>query len=190
MKTQTYAFFAAASMAVALTACGDGGKTYDISPIFPLSSDKCAKYNGDEQGSGITATCMVTEDECEKAAADWQGAMQSGGVDGARFPQAPQRSSSPASSMAPTPCSPAPAISGTAWTWPPLRRCAPASSLATATARRGASLASSEPGGLAPKAGFALRSSFRIATGWPAPWKAATQTRLSAQAKKSSCGPA
>jgi hypothetical protein len=67
-------------MALALAACGSGGKTYDISSIFPLSSDKSAKYNGEEHGSGITATCTVTKDECERAAADWKTAMQSGVV--------------------------------------------------------------------------------------------------------------
>jgi hypothetical protein len=72
---------AAVSMAVALTGCGGAGaKTYDISPIFPLSSGKCAKYGGAEQGSGITATCMVTKAECEKAAADWRKAMETGYV--------------------------------------------------------------------------------------------------------------
>lgn len=78
-----YALFAAASMAAALTGCGGGGKTYDISPIFPLSPDKCARYHGDEKGSGITANCMVTKAECEKAAADWRNAMQNGGVNDA-----------------------------------------------------------------------------------------------------------
>jgi hypothetical protein len=78
-------FFAAASMAAAVAGCGGGGKTYDISPIFPASDPaaKCAKYHGDLGGSGITATCMVTQSECEKAAADWRQAMQSGGVNDA-----------------------------------------------------------------------------------------------------------
>lgn len=66
------------------SACLGGGsgssKTYDISPIFPLSPDKCAKYDGDAEGSGIDARCWVTKDECEKAASDWRQAMQSGGV--------------------------------------------------------------------------------------------------------------
>lgn len=80
MKTRIFAFFMAAIVVVALAACGASGKTYDISPIFPLDSGKCAKYNGDEEGSGITATCMVSKGECEKAAADWEEAMQSGAV--------------------------------------------------------------------------------------------------------------
>ena len=84
MTTRILAFFAAASMAVALTGCGGAdAKTYDISPIFPLSSDKCARYGGDQKGSGFTATCMVTKAECEKAAADWRKAMESSGVNDA-----------------------------------------------------------------------------------------------------------
>lgn len=76
-----FGFFTAASIAVALTGCGGAeAKTYDIAPIFPLSSSKCAKYGGDEEGSGTTATCMVTKGECEKAAAEWRKAMESGGV--------------------------------------------------------------------------------------------------------------
>jgi hypothetical protein len=63
-----------------LAACGGGGKTYDIGPLFPLSPDKCAKYDGDQSGSGMTESCMVTKGECERAVADWQEAMQSGGV--------------------------------------------------------------------------------------------------------------
>jgi len=82
--TKILVLFAAASIAVALAGCGGAGaKTYDISPIFPLSSDKCAKYGGDQKGSGITATCMVTKAECEKAAADWRNAMASSGVNDA-----------------------------------------------------------------------------------------------------------
>ena len=65
----------------AVSGCGGGSaKAYDISPIFPLSSGKCARYGGHEEGSGVTATCMVTKGECEKAAADWKDAMQNGGV--------------------------------------------------------------------------------------------------------------
>ena len=81
MKIRIWALLAAAIMALALTGCGDAGaKTYDISPIFPLSSGKCAKYDGDQQGSGINATCMVSKNECERAAADWRKAMESGGL--------------------------------------------------------------------------------------------------------------
>jgi hypothetical protein len=80
MKIRILAFFAVASMAVALSACGGGGQTYDIAPIFPLDSGKCAKYNGDQEGSGPTETCMVSKDDCERASADWDAAMQSGAV--------------------------------------------------------------------------------------------------------------
>jgi len=73
----------AASLAVALGACGGSAKSYDIGPIFPLSADKCARYHGDQEGSGITATCMVTKEECERAAADWRETMQSRGVNDA-----------------------------------------------------------------------------------------------------------
>lgn len=84
MMTRIFACCAAASMAVALTACGGAdAKTYDISPIFPLSSDKCARYGGDQEGTGFTATCMVTKAECERAAADWREAMESSGVNDA-----------------------------------------------------------------------------------------------------------
>lgn len=80
MKIQFLAFFAVIGMAGALTACGGGGKTYDIAPIFPLDPDKCAKYDGEQQGSGVSESCLVTKDECERAAGDWANAMQSGGV--------------------------------------------------------------------------------------------------------------
>ena len=80
--TKTSAFFATAGMAAALTACGGRGKTYDIGPIFPASSpsEKCARYHGDLKGSGPFASCMVTKAECERAAADWNEAMQSSGI--------------------------------------------------------------------------------------------------------------
>ncbi len=83
--TRSLALLTAASAAALLAGCGGGGKTYDISPIFPASDPaaKCARYHGDLTGSGITATCMVTKDECEKAAADWRQAMASGGVNDA-----------------------------------------------------------------------------------------------------------
>lgn len=75
------AVFAAASMAMAVSGCGSAdARTYDISPIFPLSSGKCAQYDGVQQGSGIYATCMVTLAECERAAADWRTAMENAGV--------------------------------------------------------------------------------------------------------------
>lgn len=85
MTTRIVAFFSAASIAVASAGCGGGGKTYDISPIFPASDPtaKCARYHGDLHGSGITTTCTVTQAECEKAAADWRQAMETGGVNDA-----------------------------------------------------------------------------------------------------------
>ncbi len=60
-----------------LSGCGSS-KTYDIGVIFPASdpATKCAKYDGDLQGSGPLASCLVTKDECEKAAADWDQAMK------------------------------------------------------------------------------------------------------------------
>jgi hypothetical protein len=84
MKIKLVALFAVASIAAAVTGCGTSdAKTYDISPIFPLSSGKCTHYGGNQSGAGIGATCMVTKAECEQAAADWRGAMQSGGVNDA-----------------------------------------------------------------------------------------------------------
>lgn len=84
MMTRIIACFVAASMAAALTGCGSAdAKAYDISPIFPLSSGKCAQYGGHQGGSSITGTCMVTKAECEKAAADWRQAMAAGGVNDA-----------------------------------------------------------------------------------------------------------
>lgn len=77
MVNRIAAVVAATTIAVALSGCGNvSAKTYDISPIFPLSAGKCAQYNGDQKGSGITATCMVTKTECKKAAADWRKAME------------------------------------------------------------------------------------------------------------------
>lgn len=73
-----------AGIVLALTGCGSGdAKTFDIAPIFPASSDKCARYGGEERGSGLQSSCMVTKSECEKAAADWRNAMSSSGVNDA-----------------------------------------------------------------------------------------------------------
>jgi hypothetical protein len=78
------AFLAMASLAAALTGCGgSNAKAYDIGPVFPLDANKCARYDGDQKGSGPTASCMVTKAECEKAAADWRQALQSSGVNDA-----------------------------------------------------------------------------------------------------------
>jgi hypothetical protein len=85
MRLRFLALIAVAITAAALTACGGGGKTYDIGPIFPLTANKCAKYHGEEGGSGITETCMVSKDECERAAADWTEAMEGGGVEAVEF---------------------------------------------------------------------------------------------------------
>jgi hypothetical protein len=74
---------AAATMALAIGGCGGSGKSYDIGPIFPLSNDKCARYHGDEKGSGPTASCMVDKSNCEQAASDWHDSMQSSGVNDA-----------------------------------------------------------------------------------------------------------
>ncbi|TQS43440.1 hypothetical protein [Cryptosporangium phraense] len=58
-----------------LTACGtQDDRKYDISPIFPLSPNKCEKYDGKSDGPG--GACWVTKSECEKAASDWRKAMQ------------------------------------------------------------------------------------------------------------------
>jgi hypothetical protein len=84
VMNRVFALFAAAGVVVALAGCGGGGaKAYNIAPIFPLSSDKCARYGGAPKGSGITASCMVTKAECEKAAADWRSAMQNSDVNDA-----------------------------------------------------------------------------------------------------------
>jgi hypothetical protein len=83
MMTRFIACCCAAASLTALSGCGDTAKGYDISPIFPLSSGKCARYGGSQEGSGFAAKCMVTKSECEKAAADWRAAMQSGGVNDA-----------------------------------------------------------------------------------------------------------
>ncbi|MHB8242589.1 MAG: hypothetical protein ACYDHN_11410 [Solirubrobacteraceae bacterium] len=80
MRIRVYTFLAAASMVATASGCGGSAKAYDISPIFPLSSGKCAHYGGQEEGSGVTAKCIVTKDECEKAAADWKKAMETGDV--------------------------------------------------------------------------------------------------------------
>jgi hypothetical protein len=75
------AVLTAAATMLAASGCGSGdSKTYDISPIFPLSSDKCAKYDGRTEGTGIAARCWVTKAKCEQAASDWRRAMQSGGI--------------------------------------------------------------------------------------------------------------
>jgi hypothetical protein len=69
---------------VALTGCATGaGKDYDIAPIFPLSANKCAKYDGKTTGSGFASHCWVTKSKCQQAAADWHQAMRQGGINDA-----------------------------------------------------------------------------------------------------------
>jgi|GEM_PF-3496376 hypothetical protein len=80
MRNTVITLCASVTVTAVLSACGNSGKTYDISPIFPATPNKCAKYHGEEKGSGITASCMVTRGECEKAAAEWRTAMATGGV--------------------------------------------------------------------------------------------------------------
>ena len=75
---------AAIGLAIALAGCtGAGAKEYDISSIFPLSADKCERYNGEEVGEGIAASCLVTKADCERAAADWNQTMTERGVQNA-----------------------------------------------------------------------------------------------------------
>lgn len=71
----------AAAATLLLSACGSGGsKDYDIAPVFPLSSDKCDRYDGDSEGEGISSHCWVTLEQCEHAVADWRASMQQSGV--------------------------------------------------------------------------------------------------------------
>lgn len=75
------ALLVAVAASMALTACGQSdSKTYDISPIFPLSADKCVKYDGKTEGAGFGARCWVTKSKCEQAVQDWRQAMREGGV--------------------------------------------------------------------------------------------------------------
>jgi hypothetical protein len=81
ITSRLIATFAVAITVLAVSACGQSdSKKYDIAPIFPLSSDKCAKYDGKAQGGGFSAHCWVTKTECERAASDWRQAMQQSGV--------------------------------------------------------------------------------------------------------------
>lgn len=72
-----------AMFAPLLSCSSSNGKAYGISPIFPLSEDKCATYGGEEEGDGFGATCMVTQKECQRAAADWRELMESSGINDA-----------------------------------------------------------------------------------------------------------
>lgn len=76
-RRQLASWAVAAVLAVAISAGCSGGdeKKYDISPIFPLTADKCAQYNGEESGEGVGSTCMVSKKDCERAVEDWRKAM-------------------------------------------------------------------------------------------------------------------
>lgn len=81
LKTRLIGISVAGAATLALTGCGSGdSKPYDIAPIFPLTSDKCAKYNGDAEGTGFTSHCWVSKDDCERAVEDWRQAMQESAV--------------------------------------------------------------------------------------------------------------
>ena len=79
--SRVISFLAVSAAVMALAAGGQSDTTSsDISPIFPLSADKCAKYDGNAEGSGFSAPCWVTPAKCEQATPDWQQAMREGGV--------------------------------------------------------------------------------------------------------------
>ena len=62
MRARAVTYAMVLAIALAFCACGTSdAKTYDISPIFPLSTNKCATYEGTVQGSGLTAHCWVTK---------------------------------------------------------------------------------------------------------------------------------
>jgi len=68
-------------LALSFSSCSSAEeKKYDISPIFPLSPNKCEKYNGEVEGTGISAHCWVTLTDCKRAAADWAASMKKSGV--------------------------------------------------------------------------------------------------------------
>ena len=77
LNTAGLGVLAAALTVGALAACGTESKAYDIAPIFPLTSGKCAKYDGKAEGSGFSSHCWVTKAKCQQAAADWQAATRS-----------------------------------------------------------------------------------------------------------------
>jgi hypothetical protein len=61
-------------------------RDYDIGPIFPASKGKCDKYNGTAEAHGsVFESCMVTKEECERAAADWRKAMSRNVPDAIQF---------------------------------------------------------------------------------------------------------
>src|ERR1700693_739809 len=58
--SRLFSIFAVATTVIALSACSQASaKTYDIQPVFPLSADKCAKYDGKAEGTGIMGHCWV-----------------------------------------------------------------------------------------------------------------------------------
>ena len=74
------ALLVAVTLMSAVCGCSSSdSKTYDISPIFPLTANKCAKYDGKSEGSGFAAKCLVTRDKCEQAVQDWRNATRSVG---------------------------------------------------------------------------------------------------------------
>ena len=74
------AALAVVALGGAVGCSSDDERSYDIAPIFPLSEDKCATYNGEEVGEGFTASCMVTKADCERAVNDWNSLMRERGV--------------------------------------------------------------------------------------------------------------
>lgn len=76
-------FLATVVLVVVVAACGGGSnKSYDIGE-FTFSAEKCAEYGGTYDEESITESCMVTRDECERAAGEWNASMQEGGVNDA-----------------------------------------------------------------------------------------------------------
>ncbi|MDR0284696.1 MAG: hypothetical protein LBI33_07375 [Propionibacteriaceae bacterium] len=64
-------------LALGLVGCGSSSaKQYDIGPLFPATADKCEKYHGKPEGTGLTASCWVGLEDCQRAAADWNKAMK------------------------------------------------------------------------------------------------------------------
>lgn len=75
-------------LAVAIAACGGGStKSYNIGPVFPASDPvaKCAKYGGTYNPESVVEECMVTKQKCERAAGEWNTAMQEGGIEAVDF---------------------------------------------------------------------------------------------------------
>jgi hypothetical protein len=77
----------AVSLAVFVAACGGGsGKGYNIGEMGFMDAAKCAEYGGTYNAESILEACMVTKEECERAAGEWNAEMREGGVnDGIDF---------------------------------------------------------------------------------------------------------